>query len=128
MATQFLQQVQSVMENYSRKSQTMCDPTLSETSCDLWITEVERLVVTRLPQVTEISNWNSGKRITETGWADDYMLVCYYYPHIDGPPTVVPVADEPKCSALLLSSDVGEEALLEAVWHIIDIPRDTNVA
>ena len=116
MATQFLQQVQSVMENYSRKSQTMCDPTLSETSCDLWITEVERLVVTRLPQVTE------------TGWADDYMLVCYYYPHIDGPPTVVPVADEPKCSALLLSSDVGEEALLEAVWHIIDIPRDTNVA
>ena len=70
MATQFLQQVQSVMEDYSRKSQTMCDPTLSETSCDLWITEVERLVVTRLPQVTE------------TGWADDYMLVCYYYPHI----------------------------------------------
>lgn len=106
MATQFLQQVQSVMEDYSRKSQTMCDPVLSDTSCDVWITEMERLVVTRIPQATE------------TGWADDYMLVCYHYP----------VADEPKCSALLLSSDVGEEALLEAVWHMIDMPRDTNVA
>ena len=116
MATQFLQQVQSVMEDYSRKSQTMCDPVLSDTSCDVWITEMERLVVTRIPQATE------------TGWADDYMLVCYHYPHIDGPSTVVPVADEPKCSALLLSSDVGEEALLEAVWHMIDMPRDTNVA
>ena len=116
MSTKFLQQVQSIMQDFAQKSQTMCDPTLSDTSCDIWISEIERLVVTRLPQVTE------------TGWADDYMLVCYHYPHIDGPPTVVPVSHEPKCLALQLASDVGEEAILEGVYHLMDIPRTVDVA
>ena len=116
MSTKFLQQVQSIMQDYAQKSQTICDPTLSDTSCDIWISEIERLVVTRLPQ------------ITETGWADDYMLVCYHYPHIDGPPTVVPVSHEPKCLALQLASDVGEEAILEGVRHLMDTPRTVEVA
>ncbi len=94
--TKFLQSVQSIMQDYAQKSLAVCDPTLSDTSCDLWITEIERLVVTKLPQPTE------------TGWADDYMLVCYHYPYGDGPPTVIPVDNEPKCLSLVLSSDVCE--------------------
>tara|TARA_Y100001938_G_scaffold142549_1_gene214017 strand:- start:8 stop:355 length:348 start_codon:yes stop_codon:yes gene_type:complete len=101
----FLEQVQSIMQS---RTNVISDPTLTDTSCDIWITEIERLVVTRIQP-------------------DDYMLVCYHYPHIDGPSTVVPVSDEPECIALQLASDVGEKALLEAVYHILDIPRATDL-
>ena len=111
MATEFLQQVQSIVQNILPTSIT--DPVLSDTSCDVWITEMERLVVTRIPQPTE------------TGWADDYMLVHYHYPHVDGPPTVVPVAEEPVCLALQLASDMDERAILESVRSILDTARST---
>tara|TARA_R100001126_G_C4811174_1_gene141929 strand:+ start:300 stop:629 length:330 start_codon:yes stop_codon:yes gene_type:complete len=105
MATEFLQQVQSVMEN-----RFCTDPILTDTACDVWVDEVTRLFVVKLTMP-----------YTETGTVDEYFMIHYVYPDINGgPSTVVPVSDAPKAIKIITTDDTANEDIINYIISVAE--------